>query len=659
VIGASFTATTVKTVPSRPPGLDLPPAGSSARQCAAGSAAAADSSDDSGSFQDALSAAVDEPPAPPLAEGTDESATAQPPATKGSAARLISISSVEQPQSDDVTGWVIAHVGGKGTQQKSADDARADVSTGDKSPIVADVPATPVTKLPIDALLSKIFAPTEISDEKTSHDSGWKAAAPSNPAGLQAPWVPPAIVHEAMASVARGAADEADVADAVGKSASVTTKAANGPDVPPRPSVPAAIVDGAIASMARGAVGEADVADAVGKSASVTAKAANVPNVPPRAAALAAIVDAVIASIARRAVDEADAADAAGKSASVTTKAANGPDVPPRSSVPAAIVAGAIASMARGAVGEANVADAVGKSASVTAKAANVSNVPPRGAVLAAIVGEPTASIPGEAGGDAYVASLSAATAAAADAAVTAVSAAFAGTADDVADPAGKNASAINKEVNPPNFTPRSSASISAQALSALASAAARSTRSLSDETVSPAAGGRDRASSFLPLVSLTASRLTAGQVAASLTAYATTNVGVDQSESLSRDLATQIVQSLRMQWTAGGGTAQIQLEPSHLGEMTISLHVSQTGEVDARLEAASPVVREWLQTNQQALKSALAEHHLTLDRLEVAEPPESRDAEGRERQQQAFRDDRSQHRSARANTGDVFEVVV
>ena len=223
---------------------------------------------------------------------------------------------------------------------------------------------------------------------------------------------------------------------------------------------------------------------------------------------------------------------------------------------------------------------------------------------------------------------------------------------------AGKPAAATGN-VNPSSNSTRSSFPLSASAFGTALASAERVAPSASEETASGAGGaGRDKTSATLPVVSVTTPRMTASQIGASFTASASAALGSDQAEQLPRDLAMQIVQSMRVQLAAGGGTAQIQLEPSHLGEMTISLHVNQTGQVDARLEAANPAVREWLQTNQHALKSALADQQLTLDRLEIAEPPESRDADRREHQQQSPRDDRSQRRATRSGVGQLFEVV-
>lgn len=86
-------------------------------------------------------------------------------------------------------------------------------------------------------------------------------------------------------------------------------------------------------------------------------------------------------------------------------------------------------------------------------------------------------------------------------------------------------------------------------------------------------------------------------------------------------DVATHIVQTIQLQAIQGGGEAIIRLEPSHFGELSVAVRV-EGGEVVARLEAAQPAVREWLQANQMSLRQGLADHSLTLSRLEVAAPP-------------------------------------
>jgi flagellar hook-length control protein FliK len=129
-------------------------------------------------------------------------------------------------------------------------------------------------------------------------------------------------------------------------------------------------------------------------------------------------------------------------------------------------------------------------------------------------------------------------------------------------------------------------------------------------------------------------------------------------SDSLPTDTTAQIIQALRLQRTANGGTAQIRLEPHHFGALNVSIRVEQ-GQVIARLEAEAPVVREWLQTNQSWLRSSLADQNLTLDRLEIAEAGSARHEQRRgEDGSQQRREDQQRPRRRRADTGELFEVV-
>lgn len=143
----------------------------------------------------------------------------------------------------------------------------------------------------------------------------------------------------------------------------------------------------------------------------------------------------------------------------------------------------------------------------------------------------------------------------------------------------------------------------------------------------------------------------------ATATALASTLAPAPPS-SLPGETSSQIVQSLRLQLSHGGGTAHIRLEPQYFGELHVSIRVDQ-GRVVARLEAESPAVREWIQTNQAWLRSSLAEHNLTLDRIEVNEVGESR--QGERRQGDAPGSEREappRQRRRRPETGELFEVV-
>jgi flagellar hook-length control protein FliK len=127
-------------------------------------------------------------------------------------------------------------------------------------------------------------------------------------------------------------------------------------------------------------------------------------------------------------------------------------------------------------------------------------------------------------------------------------------------------------------------------------------------------------------------------------------------TETLPDSTVNQIVQAIRLQWANGTGEARITLEPEQFGDVTVSVRVER-GQVSARVEADAPVVREWLQSNQQTLRHNLAEQNLKLDRLEVAAPPASRDTDRRDGGRQ--RGDQPPPRRQRQPQGqETFEVV-
>jgi hypothetical protein len=90
---------------------------------------------------------------------------------------------------------------------------------------------------------------------------------------------------------------------------------------------------------------------------------------------------------------------------------------------------------------------------------------------------------------------------------------------------------------------------------------------------------------------------------------------------------------------------------------MSVSLRV-ENRQVVARLEADAPVVREWLHSNQALLRGGLAEHHLTLDRIEVSEPAAPRESNARGREQQPSDRRQPRPRGPRPDGGEPFEVV-
>ena len=134
-------------------------------------------------------------------------------------------------------------------------------------------------------------------------------------------------------------------------------------------------------------------------------------------------------------------------------------------------------------------------------------------------------------------------------------------------------------------------------------------------------------------------------------------------SSPVDNELPDQIVQSLKLQATQGGGEARVLLRPEYLGELTVRV-VVEHGVVTARLEADVPAVREWIERHEGSLRQALGEHGLKLEELVVSDKAERRDADGRDREPHSDgrdRDEPSPQRRRRREDGQAprFEVVV
>ena len=120
------------------------------------------------------------------------------------------------------------------------------------------------------------------------------------------------------------------------------------------------------------------------------------------------------------------------------------------------------------------------------------------------------------------------------------------------------------------------------------------------------------------------------------------------------QDVTSQLVQSLRLQFRDGIGEAVLKLKPEHLGAVSISLRVENGGiKADVRAEVAA--VRQWLESQQDTLRSALAEHGLRLDRF-VVDPEGHRQGSPRDARDEA---PRRRPRPAPRAGQPVFEVVV
>jgi flagellar hook-length control protein FliK len=123
------------------------------------------------------------------------------------------------------------------------------------------------------------------------------------------------------------------------------------------------------------------------------------------------------------------------------------------------------------------------------------------------------------------------------------------------------------------------------------------------------------------------------------------------------RDVAMQVVQSMRLQFRDGIGEAVLKLKPDHLGTVSISLRI-ENGAVSASVHAGVAEVRQWLESNQSMLRDSLAEQGLRLERF-VVESDEKRHAssdESADRGQSRRR--RSPRPRAVASDQPVFEVL-
>jgi flagellar hook-length control protein FliK len=123
-------------------------------------------------------------------------------------------------------------------------------------------------------------------------------------------------------------------------------------------------------------------------------------------------------------------------------------------------------------------------------------------------------------------------------------------------------------------------------------------------------------------------------------------------------EVMDSIVQSMRMQYRDGIGTAVITLDPEFLGGVAISIHVAN-GAVTATLQADNPQVRAWLEANEPMLRQGLESQGLTLDRLVVAKESPRDDApsaDDHRRQQQPEPEDKPRPRRHETAT---FEVIV
>jgi flagellar hook-length control protein FliK len=113
------------------------------------------------------------------------------------------------------------------------------------------------------------------------------------------------------------------------------------------------------------------------------------------------------------------------------------------------------------------------------------------------------------------------------------------------------------------------------------------------------------------------------------------------------------MVRAMRMQVTNGGGEARLQLNPEHLGQVTLTVKVEQ-GRVAAHIQAETADASRWIETHQSNLRSALEEQGLEVKELLVSTDPDGR----REREQSQ---PQQKARTARRPDGEApkFEILV
>jgi hypothetical protein len=127
------------------------------------------------------------------------------------------------------------------------------------------------------------------------------------------------------------------------------------------------------------------------------------------------------------------------------------------------------------------------------------------------------------------------------------------------------------------------------------------------------------------PVVSAAAPAAWAGWPAGQMSAAAPVAPG--QATSTDDPVVPQLVKALHVQLRNGVGEARVQLDPHHLGAVSVTLRVDG-GVVSAVITAEQPAVRHWLEAHESSLRGALADQGLQLDRLRVE--PDGQSSDGR-----------------------------
>ena len=125
------------------------------------------------------------------------------------------------------------------------------------------------------------------------------------------------------------------------------------------------------------------------------------------------------------------------------------------------------------------------------------------------------------------------------------------------------------------------------------------------------------------------------------------------------RDVIAQLVQSMRVQFRDGIGEAVLKLNPEHLGSVQISLRI-ENGAIKATVQAEAPAVRQWLESQQETLRTSLADQGLRLERFVVEPDGERQTAPDDDAREQKEQRRRQQHRRQMSEKDHpIFEITV
>jgi flagellar hook-length control protein FliK len=161
--------------------------------------------------------------------------------------------------------------------------------------------------------------------------------------------------------------------------------------------------------------------------------------------------------------------------------------------------------------------------------------------------------------------------------------------------------------------------------------------------------GGRAAGPVAAPVAPAAAPATAPAHAAAATAAAAPQTAGqTPEAESLGR-----LVQAMRVVSRPGAWEANVRLKPEHLGDVNIAVRVERNT-VSAVVNAEAAGVRQWLESQEQAVRSGMAEHGLHLERFVVQRDGQRRDAEPQQQQESP------RHRNRRpAATTERFEIVV